>query len=341
MNLVLDSFGLFLGRRRGRFVLRGREVEREIHAEDVEEIHLLNPGVGLSAAAVRLALRSRVLIVFGRRGGWPLGFITPSHLTGTVRARREQFHAYLDRRGVELVKAFASAKMMNQASLLRLVAKNRRQRDPKLSQDLFNIADEIDSLFLKMQLVDGERLEEVRVEVMNKEAEAARHYWRAVGMVIPGEFGFQGRVTRGAKDPFNMMLNYGYKAILFVEAWKSLYYAGLDPYAGFLHTDRSGRPSLALDLMEEFRQDVVDRPLLAVVGRGMLKADEALEAGEGRLSRKAVMLLTGAIYERLEKPVLIRNGRPKLKDAILQQARELVKYLLGEISTYKPYELRW
>jgi len=341
MKLVLDSFGLFLGRRRGRFILRGPGVEKEIHARDVEEIHFLSPAVGVSAAAVRLALRSGVLVVFGRRDGWPLGFITPSYLSGTIKARREQFLAYLDRRGVELAKGFASAKMRNQASLLRLVARNRRPRNPRLSEDLIAEADRIDDLVSEVWGLGGERVDDVRVEVMNREAEAARHYWRAVSMILPGEFGFSGRVTRGALDPFNMMLNYGYKAVLFVEVWKSVYYAGLDPYAGFLHADRSGRPSLVLDLMEEFRQEVVDRSLLSVVGRGMLRAGEVVEEGGGRLSRRAIALLTEEINERLERPVLSGRGRTRLRDVLLQQAREVARYLLGESPSYVPYELRW
>src|SRR5204862_398077 len=84
-----------------------------------------------------------------------------------------------------------------------------------------------------------------------------------------------GREGRGATDPLNAALNYGY-GILYAQVERALLLAGLDPYAGFLHADRPGKPSLVLDLIEEFRQAVVDRTLIGQVNRGVAFAlDEA------------------------------------------------------------------
>ncbi len=340
MRLVIDSFGVFLGRKGERFVVRDSAGNRkEINAADVEEIHLVNPGTGISVSSIRLALRHGVLIVYGHRDGWPLGFTVPAVLTGTVKARREQYRAYNDYRGVELAKNFAMAKTFNQAALLRLIAKNRRNRDFKMASSLYEKADRIIECSYAIGLVKGDSIEQVRESIVNKEAEAARVYWSAIASILPPELGFQGRVTRGAEDPFNILLNYGYKAILFTEVWKSVYYTGLDPYAGYLHTDRSGRPSFVLDLMEEFRQEAVDRVLLGLVNKGQLKTDSIL-AVDGRLEKDISRFVFKALSEKMDDYVAYGEERLRLRDAITLQARTVSRYLLGDVPRYTPYTMR-
>jgi CRISPR-associated protein Cas1 len=340
VKLVIDSFGVFLGRKGQRFTIRDPSGRRnEVNAADVEEIHLVSPGVSISVSAIRLALHHGVLIVYGRRDGWPIGFTIPAVLTGTIKARREQYRGYNDIRGVELAKSFAKAKTFNQASMLRLLAKNRKWREPELAADLYESAEKILESSHEIGLVKGDRVDQVRESIINKEAEAARVYWSAIVSILPSELGFRGRITRGATDPFNMLLNYGYKAILFTEVWKAVYYAGLDPYAGYLHTDRSGRPSFVLDLMEEFRQETVDRVLLGIVNRGQLKAG-AIIGDDGRLEKSVSKLVFKVVSERLDEYVSYGGGRLRLRDTIMLQARTVSRYLLGELPAYTPYMIR-
>jgi CRISPR-associated protein Cas1 len=340
MKLVISNFGVFLGRKGERFVVKDMSGGKdEFNAADIEEIHLLSPRSTVSTSAVRLALRRGVLVVYGRRDGWPIGFTVPAVLTGTVKTRREQYRAYNDFRGVELAKSFARSKTFNQACHLRLLAKNRRNRDPETASSLYEKADKILEYSRSIEMVDGSSIDQVREVIVNKEAEAARLYWSSIASILPPELGFQGRVTRGAEDPFNMLLNYGYKAFLFTEVWKAVFYSGLDPYAGYLHTDRSGRPSLVLDLMEEFRQEAIDRVLLALVNRGQLKA-ETIIGKDGRLDRGVSMLVFKTLNEKLDEYVIHGRGRLRLRDAIMLQARTVARYLLGDIPVYTPYTMR-
>jgi CRISPR-associated endonuclease Cas1 len=85
--------------------------------------------------------------------------------------------------------------------------------------------------------------------------------------MLPDALGFAGRSHQGATDAVNAALNYGY-GILTSHVWGAVMNAGLEPFAGFLHVERSGKPSLVLDLMEEFRQPVVDRPILSWLNKG-------------------------------------------------------------------------
>ncbi len=111
-----------------------------------------------------------------------------------------------------------------------------------------------------------------------------------------------GRRTQGATDPLNSALNYGY-GILYGAVERACVLAGLDPYAGFLHVDRPGKPSLVLDLIEEFRQPVVDKTVLGMVNKGMpVTLDE-----QGRLVPESRRLLAEKVLARLDSPERFRR----------------------------------
>jgi len=346
MKIFLDDFGLFLGRKRNRFVIRKGREKQEFLADDVESIICTCSGVSLSVSALNLAVNHNVQVVFASYGGWPYAMLMPTSITGSVRARREQFTAYTDKRGFTLAKRFVEGKIKNQANLLKLMAKNRKQTNLALAYELYHAGRLIDKVHERIQDEEKLNIDDGRQSLMNLEAEAARIYWRAITNILPRDLGFKGRETRGARDPFNAMLNFGYQAILFPEVWKAICYAGLDPYAGFLHADRPGKPSLVLDLMEEFRQQIVDRALIGLFSRKILKPQEVLAAGaeaeEGRvLSKMTVQLLLNAVISRLESPVMFQGRRGSLKSFIYSQARSVVRFLLGDSGNYVPFTLGW
>lgn len=345
-KIFLDDFGIFLGRKRNRFVVRRSGEKREFVADDVESIVCTCSGVAISSSAIELAVKNNIQMVFARYSGWPYAVLTPTIISGSVRARREQFLAYNDVRGFTLAKKFVAGKLKNQANLLKLLAKNRRDTNLILAKNLYEAGKIVDYFYEKVLDEKIENIESARQRLMSLEAEAARAYWSAIGQIVPEEFGFKGRVTRGATDPFNVMLNFGYQVILFPEVWKAIYYAGLDPYAGFLHADRPGKPSLVLDLMEEFRQQTVDRILIGLVSRREIKSDEIFTSesvsGEKRLLNKGVTeKLIEAFLGRLETPVIFGGRRGPLKGFIYSQARAITRFLIGDIGDYRPFILGW
>ena len=95
--------------------------------------------------------------------------------------------------------------------------------------------------------MSGGEIDEIRERLLSIEGRAAQRYWSSIKDIIPAELAWPGRQTRGAKDLFNSLLNYGY-GVLYAQVEQAILLAGLDPYAGFLHADRPGKPSLVLDL---------------------------------------------------------------------------------------------
>jgi len=344
MKIFLDDFGIFLGRKRNRFIIKKGAEVKEIVADDVDLIVCCSSGVAFSASALELAVENNIQVIFARYRGWPYAVLMPASMTGSVRARREQFISYNDERSVVLAKKFIAGKLVNQANFLKLMAKNRRQTDPDLAEKLYESGKLIDEANERISLEHGSNIDEKRQQIMNLEAEAARYYWECVRKILPIELGFTGRKTRGATDPFNAMLNFGYQAILFPEVWKAVSYAGLDFYAGYLHADRSGKPSLVLDMMEEFRQQLVDRTLIGLITKSVIKPNEiiATEAvEEGRvLSKEVIKVLLASFQERLDSEVMFNGQKGSLKSFIHLQPRCVVRYLLKE-ADYVPFCLGW
>jgi CRISPR-associated protein Cas1 len=344
MNMFLDDFGIFLGRKRNRFSVKKNGEVREIVADDVDSIICCSSGVAISTSALELATENNIQVVFARYRGWPYAVLMPASLTGSVRARREQFLAYNDERSIVLAKKFIAGKLVNQANFLKLMAKNRRQTDLKLSEKLYDSGKLIDDANDRISREQGNNIDEKRQQIMNLEAKAARYYWDCVRQILPPELEFTGRITRGATDPFNAMLNFGYQTVLFPEVWKAISYAGLDFYAGYLHADRSGKPSLVLDMMEEFRQQLVDRTLIGLITKNVIKPNEIIVADsveEGRvLSKDVIKVLLASLQERLDSEVMFNGQKGSLKSFIHLQPRCMVRFLLKE-ADYSPFCLGW
>jgi CRISPR-associated protein Cas1 len=137
------------------------------------------------------------------------------------------------------------------------------------------------------------------------------------------------------------MLNYGY-GILEGECLRAIHYAGLDPYGGFLHVDRPGKASLVYDLMEEFRQQVVDRSVIKFFSLGQVKPSEfTIDNGVCMMSDTARKLILNELLNKLEDQIRYNERNVKWTDLILSQARGVASYLRGESKTYNGFWLRW
>jgi len=189
--------------------------------------------------------------------------------------------------------------------------------------------------------IEEQPIDSVRGKIMAVEAVASKSYWTAVSKVIPDELGFEGRSGRGAGDPVNAMLNYGY-SILEGEVWRGVHYAGLDPFGGFLHVDRPGRPSLVLDLMEEFRQQLVDKVVIGLTTKRTASPEDfTFEGGKCFLGETLRRGLVVKILEKFERYQWYEGRRRRWCDIVHLQAVKVAKYLRGETPRYEGFYLRW
>ncbi len=300
----------------------------------VAEIIIGSPGVSVSADLIQACCERGIRISFLTRRGDPFAMLSSPMLTATVITRREQLAAYTDRRGVELAKTIVRGKLGNQAALLKYFGKYLKTADPGAFGNLERIVKSLAAGRVAAAKVSAATIDEARESLLAIEGNAGRNYWNGVRMLFKGRAEFDAREHRGATDPVNSALNYGY-GILYAQVWGAIMNAGLEPFAGFLHVDRPGKPSLVLDLVEEFRQPVVDRSIIAAVSRGT-----ALETREGMLTDPSRKAVAAAVLERLEGEATFQGRRHQLKSVIQIQARGVASFVRGD-ARYRTFAFKW
>jgi len=177
-----------------------------------------------------------------------------------------------------------------------------------------------------------------REELMGIEGAAARAYFAALGQIVPDDMRFDGRSRQPPADTINAALSYGY-AILVSECVSALCAAGLDPGIGLLHAEQDQRPSLALDLMEEFRPLVVDQVVIAAARRAELRPGHGHheETLHGVLLTKAGREVVVGEYERrmLQHTKGALPGLSgSLRRHLYRQAERLAAYIHDPAATW-------
>ncbi|MDW8405592.1 CRISPR-associated endonuclease Cas1 [Chloroflexus sp.] len=337
MELIVDERGSFIGKHQGRLrVSKDNEQKKEVPIMHLRQVIICGGGVAISSDAVRACSEEGIPIHFISANGTPHASLYSAGLTGTVLTRRAQLRAYDGPAGVALARAFTLGKLGNQANLLRYAAKNRKETAPEVYEQLMAAAGEVVDYQIAVERLKGDTVDDIRDELMGIEGRYAARYWQAIGALIPAELNWPGRETRGASDPFNQALNYGY-GVLYGQVEHAIVLAGLDPYAGLLHADRPGKPSLVLDLIEEFRQAVVDRPLLGQITRGWQIGRE----DDGRLDQPTRERIVNKVLERLESAEPYEGKRQPLRHILQCQARHIATFVRGERDSYTPFVMGW
>lgn len=335
MNLVIDNYGSFIGKKSERLVIKEKgKVVKEVPFFDLSQITVTSRGISLSIDAIKMCMEYGVQINFLSNTGQPFAKISSPQLTATVQTRRQQMMAYMDHRGVFLARAFVLGKIRNQINTLKYFSKHRKVARRKAYEKTMLAVSKMEKLLLELDNYQGSAIDELRGQFLSVEGRASSLYWGQVAFILQDKIEFPGREHKGTVDPVNAMLNYGY-GILYSQVWSAIILAGLEPFAGFMHVDRPGKPSLVLDLIEEFRQPVVDRAIIAMLSKGY-----NVEMEEERLSLKTRRDLADKVLKRLETTERYDRKKYKLSTIIQKQARNLATYVRGE-SKYRPFVGGW
>ena len=306
--------GARIGVRRGAVYVLTPDGGREPVTPETELVVLAAGSVSVSGRALRrLAEMGVRLLVLGQRGQVVAELRPVDRVNRTVESRIAQYRAKVEGRALLYAARMVEAKIVNQARLLRYLAKSRREE--WVREESYRVEEYAHRV--------RERLEGGGVTadaLRNLEAQAARRYWGVIAALLPGDLGFHGRDPRGG-DPFNAALSYGY-AILYGVCHDALTVAGLDPYAGFLHADRSGRESLVYDYSDPFKPVAVDYPLVARFHPSLA------ETVHGSLSYQARREIARRVLENLARPYTDSAGRRRrLRDHIYAYAWGLASSL--------------
>jgi CRISPR-associated protein Cas1 len=262
--------------------------------------------LGVSPALMRLCVEHDVSISFLSSSGRFLARMT-GPVKGNVLLRRKQFQTSLEEgSSIAIAQNIILGKLLNARAVLR---RSLRDHGDKINAgDVEKAGESIARTCRRLPFC--KTLDSIR----GVEGEAAESYFSVLDHLIlsqKDEFFMRGRNRRPPLDRFNALLSFLY-ALVYANTTAALESVGLDPAVGFLHRFRSGRNSLALDLMEELRPYLADRLALTLVNRGQIQASDF------------VVKETGAV-------LLTEDGRKKVLDAYQQRKRENIKHpFLGE-----------
>ena len=335
---------LYLSYDEGQISCSGRALVIRAKDQALQQfpVHILEQivcfgSVMLTPDAMNLCLANNVTInylsVYGRFRGRISGPVR-----GNVLLRRMQFRRADDPvQTAELATAFLLSKISNARTVL---LRHARERETNVFDEAVR---DMAGLLVKLKGFTITDLNELR----GLEGDAANIYFRCFdSMILKNRetFSFHGRSRRPPSDPINALLSLGY-SLLAAEITGVLESVGLDPSVGFLHKDRPGRPSLALDLMEEFRAVVVDRFVLALVNREQLQANdfETDEAGGVALTEKARKEIFLNEWENRKRTEIIHPVLgEKISFGLLPhvQAMLLARSLRGDLDFYPPFFLK-
>ncbi|MBI5407802.1 MAG: CRISPR-associated endonuclease Cas1 [Nitrospirae bacterium] len=334
-QIILSGFGLYLSKKSERLLVKkSKDVIYEFPLFRINEVIVASRGISISTDLIEELCVRGIRLNFLSGGGKPYAMISSPMLSATILARRNQFEALSDERSLKFSKAVVTGKITNQERLLRYFGKYLKASDPEKFEVVEASAESLKGLRDKISKVTGKNINESRDTLMGLEGTAGRIYWDGVKEILKQRVEFFGRERRGATDPVNSVLNYGY-GILYSLVWGAVVNAGLEPFAGFMHVDRPGKPSLVLDLVEEFRQPVVDRAVIAFINLA-----QEIKMEGGLLDAGTRKLIGEKILERLESVESCSGKKYRIRSIIQMQARNLASFLRGE-RDYKPFTFKW
>ena len=250
---------------------------------------------------------------------------------GNVLLRRQQYRWADDQNfSVKIAKLMISAKIANSRSVLQ-----RQIRNHGANNSIETVVKQLAASIRRCQ--NGNHIDQIR----GMEGEAAANYFSVFSELLTvDDFSFAGRIKRPPTDPVNALLSFAYSLIT-QECASALTGVGLDPYVGFLHQDRPGRMSLALDIMEEFRAYWADRFVLTLINRRQFQMNDFVTEGSGavRLKDDSRKTFLTAFQERKQKEILHPYLKEKVPIGLLPHCQSilLARHIRGDTKFYTPF----
>ena len=307
--------------------------ETRVRFIDISDVALFG-NVSITTPALAALFEREIPVTFHSHGGWFRGV---AHGVGhrNVEVRTAQYRMSFDEAScLRFARDLVAAKIMNQRTILR-----RNWRGPP---------EERRAVLHRLSAARRSTGKAQRIpELLGIEGDAAAAYFRAFAGLLKqpdsedesAPFRFESRNRRPPTDPVNAMLSLAY-AMLTRQLTIALSSVGLDPYRGFYHAPRYGRPALALDIMEPFRSIIADSVVLSAINTGEVRSTDFVSGATGTALTQAGRRRFIAAFERRlsqETTHPIFGYRVSMRRMLLVQARLLSRFLLGELPSYPHY----
>ena len=333
MSIVyISENGLKLGVESNQLTIKDENrVLQKIGMETVSGITLLGKSQ-LTTQCVERCLKDGIPVTYMSKGGTYFGrMMSTGHVkVGLQRRQAELYHTSF---AVELSKRIIAAKIQNQVTVLRRYARNRD----------VDVSKQIEEIMRYKKKVDG--CGEIS-QILGYEGGVARRYFQGLSTCINEEFRFKGRSRRPPKDEFNSLISMGY-AILLNEIYCEIEGCGLHPYFGFMHQDAEKHPTLASDLMEEWRAVLIDSLAMSLINGKTLKKEDFREDAESKgcfLEWSARKIFLSKLEERFSVKMNYLSylkTEVTFREAMSKQIEQLARAIEeGDATLYEPVRIR-
>lgn len=339
--------GAMVRKRGERLVISKQgEVIDEFPLNKVDQVVLMGNVQITTQAMVNLAQRQMDVVFLSSFGKFRLRLEADNsgHVLLRQRQLREKEKGALS---LPVAQAIVDAKIHNQRVLLQRQARRLDGgggggpvyvRDPGLFERSLR-----GMLQMQRQAQHTDNLDSLR----GYEGKAAAYYFGAIRSMLHQGWGFRKRDYYPPPDPFNALLSFAY-SLLLKDVRAAVLLVGLDVTMGFLHETRPGRPSLALDMMEEWRPLIGDALCLELVNRGSLRPNEFVRAGNPRRPvelgeagvERVLQAYGNRLSTRMHHPLAGPGGQTTLQKALILQARRMARVIDGRETTYEPMRAR-
>ncbi len=303
----------------------------KIPSETLESVSLFG-NVTLTTPCVKKFLENGIPVSYFSKNGAYFGRLESTRHCNIFRLKKQIYLSDDTGFSMAFSRKIISAKITNQIVILRRYARHSEN----------DISEEIG--MMKNCLSKIEICSESE-EIMGYEGTAAKYYFRALSKLVDPKFAFTGRNRMPPRDPFNSMLSLGYTMLMY-EIYGEIENKGLSPYAGFLHKDRERHPSLASDLMEEWRPVIVDSVVMSLVNGNEISADEFIsdeETGGVYLTKAGMKIFIKKLETKLrsETGYLEPERRMTFRKALWHQVNALAEAVeKSDVSCYEPIIIR-
>ncbi|MBQ8017293.1 MAG: CRISPR-associated endonuclease Cas1 [Methanobrevibacter sp.] len=329
MKIVIEGYNKSIHKKDNQLVIYEKdEILDSIKASAIDDITVTAKGYVTFDALDLMAKNNIKFISINPRG--ELNYTLESPEPGNVHLKKKQYKLSEDKLGAKISHELIKSKIKNQKGVLKTLNKNKKLKrvsNTRLKMDEY--VKQLDDLNLNAK--------NIKMQIMGIEGKASNDYWKSVKYFIPTEIGFNGR-TKRPTDLLNSMLNYGY-AILASQITKSILLNGLDPYCGFLHYDMMNRTSLTFDLIEPFRQQIVDKTVISLINRKQVKIDD-LDKRNNLLKLNARKLIISKILDKMYSTITYNGDELSYAEIIDLQSKNLVNTLINA-DKFNGFYLTW
>ncbi len=304
------------------------EVLLEIPEFKLEKIFIFG-NVQISTQALKFLLTTGIDVSFFTLSGKFLGRLV-SGISKNIPLRLAQYEKSQDKRfALSFSSLILEAKINNYRAFLQKYQRNHPEVD--FSEPLKRL------LELREEIKRKESISSLR----GVEGRCSAVYFKTYGKMFRKELRFEKRTRRPPRDPVNALLSFGY-TLLTNEMTSILLAHGFDPQIGYLHSISYGRPALSLDLIEEFRTPLIERMVLEIINKGVIKKDDFERKEEGiRLKEKAIKEFLTHYERRMLTEIIdpVEKEKCNYRKLLSRQAGRLSGHILRD-EPYTPFNFR-